>query len=236
MDIVVTGASRGIGYELVKLLSIDSKHTVIAVSRNIEKLEQLKKECLSVNPSSKVIPIACDLNDDKSIVKFASTLTQRISSIHILINNAGAIVNKPLMETSTSDLQNVYNVNVFSVIRLIQQLLPVMDTRQKAHIVNIGSIGGFQGSSKFAGLSVYSSSKAALACLTECLAEEFKDKNIAFNCLALGAAQTEMLEKAFPGYKAPLTAKQMATFIADFSLTAHQYMNGKIVPVSLSTP
>lgn len=236
MNIVVTGASRGIGYELVKLLSADPKNTVVAVSRNSQKLEQLKKEILSSNPASRIIPIVCDLNDEKSISNFVSTLTQRISVVNILINNAGAIVNKPFMEISTGDLQNVYNVNVFSVVRLIQQLLPLIDTKQKAHIVNISSMGGFQGSAKFAGLSAYSSSKAALACLTECLAEEFKEKNIAFNCLALGAAQTEMLHEAFPGYKAPLSAGQMAAFISHFSLTAHEYMNGKIIPVSLSTP
>jgi len=236
MNIVVTGASRGIGYELVKHLCADTKNTVVAIARNVQKLDQLKKECLLANPASKVIPIGCDLNDEKSISNFVSTLIQRVPLINILINNAGTIVNKPFNEISTSDLQNVYNVNVFSVIRLIQSLLPFMETKQKAHIVNIGSMGGFQGSSKFSGLSVYTSSKAALASLTECLAEEFKDKNIAFNCLAIGSAQTEMLNEAFPGYKAPLTASQMAEYIAHFSLNAQQYMNGKIIPVSINTP
>jgi NAD(P)-dependent dehydrogenase (short-subunit alcohol dehydrogenase family) len=75
-----------------------------------------------------------------------------------------------------------------------------------------------------------------LACLTECLAEEFKEKNIAFNCLALGAVQTEMLVEAFPGYKAPLTAEEMAEFIMSFSLDGQKYLNGKIIPVSMSTP
>ncbi|MGQ0828811.1 MAG: SDR family NAD(P)-dependent oxidoreductase [Bacteroidota bacterium] len=236
MNIIVTGASRGIGYELVKILSADPKNKIIAISRNLQKLEQLKKKCLSANPSSIVIPIACDLNDERSITNFASTLKQHVLSINIVINNAGAIANKPFMKISPADLQNIYNVNVFSVIRLIQLLLPIIDMKQKAHVVNIGSMGGFQGSSKFPGLSAYTSSKAALASLTECLAEEFKDKNIAFNCLALGSAQTEMLNEAFPGYKAPLSAGQMAEYIAHFSLSAHQYMNGKIIPVSLSTP
>ncbi|MBA3706652.1 MAG: SDR family oxidoreductase [Bacteroidetes bacterium] len=236
MNIVVTGVSRGIGYELVKLLSTDSQNTVLAVSRNVKKLEQLKKECLLANASSKVVPIVCDLSDSIAITRLVSVIPQHVSSVNILINNAGTIVNKPFTEISITDLQRVYTVNVFAIVQLIQQLLPLMSTKQKAHVVNIGSMGGFQGSAKFAGLSVYTSSKAALACLTECLAEEFKDKNIAFNCLALGAAQTEMLNEAFPGYKAPLTAEEMATYIAQFSLTAHQYINGKTIPVSLSTP
>ena len=236
MNIIITGASRGIGYELVKLLSSDLKHTVIAISRNSHKLEQLKDDCLSQNVLSKVIPIACDLSDTNAIENLISKLKKQVRSINILINNAGAIVNKPFFDISTTDLEYIYNVNVFSVIRLIQGIMPIMDVKQKSHIVNISSMGGFQGSAKFSGLSAYSSSKAALACLTECMAEEFKEENIAFNCLALGAVQTEMLKEAFPDYKAPLTADKMAAFIADFSLNAHQYMNGKIIPVSLSTP
>lgn len=236
MNIIVTGASRGIGYELVKLLSADPKHKVIAISRDAQKLKKLKDDCSAQNGLSNVIPIICDLSDKNSIEGLISDISKQVRSIHILINNAGAIVNKPFKDISTTDMEYVYNVNVFSVIRLIQGLLPIMDTKQKSHIVNISSMGGFQGSAKFAGLSAYSSSKAALACLTECLSEEFKDKNIAFNCLALGAVQTEMLSQAFPGYKAPLTADKMAAFIADFSLNGHHYMNGKIIPVSLSTP
>ncbi|MDP1744432.1 MAG: SDR family oxidoreductase [Bacteroidota bacterium] len=236
MNIILTGASRGIGYELVKLLSIDSKNTVIAISRNGSKLDQLKDECLSQNSSANVMPIVCDLSDKNAIEALVSELRKKIRSVNILINNAGALVNKPFETISTADLEYVYNVNVFSVVRLIQGIFPLFDLEKKSHIVNISSMGGFQGSAKFAGLSAYSSSKAALACLTECLAEEFKEKNIAFNCLALGATQTEMLNEAFPGYKAPLTADKMAAFIADFSLKAHQYMNGKIIPVSLSTP
>lgn len=236
MNIIVTGASRGIGYELVKFLSKDSNHTIIAIARNTQKLKLLTLDCNSKNPSSNVIPIVCDFGDKNAIKELVSTLSKKIKSVNILINNAGTLIKKPFSAISTEDMEYAFNVNVFSVIRLIQGVFPLIDASQKSHIVNIGSMGGFQGSSKFAGLSVYSSSKAALACLTECLAEEFKEKNIAFNCLALGAAQTEMLNEAFPGYKAPITAEKMAAYIADFSLNAHQFMNGKIIPVSLSTP
>ncbi len=236
MNIVVTGSSRGIGYELVKLFSADSKNTIIAIARNKEKLEQLKKECLLINSSSKIISVTADLSQEKSISDCVEEIKQHVSIIDILINNAGAIVNKPFAEITSADLQHVYNVNVFSIVKLIQLLLPMMNEKEKSHLVNISSVGGFQGSLKFAGLSAYSSSKAALVCLTECLAEEFKNRNIAFNCLALGSAQTEMLQEAFPNYKAPLTANQMAQYIQQFALTAHEFMNGKIVPVSLSNP
>ncbi len=232
MKIVVTGASRGIGYELVKVLSKNEANTIFAVSRNEQQLELLKKDCSNQN----VITITCDLSKELSIISLLNNLKKHTTSIDALVNNAGAIINKPFSEISKSEFDYIYNVNVFSVIRLMQGILPLMEEKQKSHVVNISSMGGFQGSSKFAGLSVYSSSKAALACLTECMVEEFKDRNIAFNCLALGAVQTEMLNEAFPGYKAPISASEMATYISDFVTNAHKTMNGKIIPVSLSNP
>jgi len=114
-------------------------------------------------------------------------------------------------------------------------LLPLLKAGQ-AHVVNITSMGGFQGSMKFKGLSHYSASKAALASLTECLAEEFKLEEMVFNALALGAVQTEMLAEAFPNYKAPVSAEQMGEFIANFSLNAKTFFNGKIIPISISIP
>jgi short-subunit dehydrogenase len=236
MNIVVTGASRGIGYALVKQFCSSGVNTIFAVSRNAEKLEELKKECAGLNSKSIIISVAVDLSKEDEIKRLVSEIRKETNSINILVNNAGAIVNKPFLEIKSADLEYVYQVNVFSVFKLIQSLLPFMDSAERSHVVNISSMGGFQGSAKFAGLSAYSSSKAALACLTECLAEEFKDKNIAFNCLALGAVQTEMLNEAFPGYKAPVSASEMASYLVDFALNAAKIMNGKILPVSLSTP
>lgn len=235
-NIVITGTSRGIGYELVKQLCMNKEHTIFALSRNGNQLNELVKDCKQLNTASKVIPIACDLSQDTSLAAGVKQILSTVSSIDILVNNAGAILNKPFLDIKRSELEYVYNVNVFSVMRLIQELLPAMIGQQRSHIINISSIGGVQGSVKFAGLSGYSSSKAALVCVTECLAEELKGKNISINCLALGAVQTEMLEEAFPGYKAPLTAAEMASFISDFCLKAHHFMNGKILPISISTP
>ena len=117
---------------------------------------------------------------------------------------------------------------------MIQALLTLFP--KQSHILTISSMGGLQGSAKFSGLSLYSASKGALAVLTECLAEELSEQEIKCNCLALGAVQTEMLSKAFPGYTAPLNPEEMAEFIVEFALHGHRYFNGKILPVSLTTP
>ena len=128
----------------------------------------------------------------------------------------------------------VYRINVFGAAQLIRHLLPLLTT--DSHILNISSMGGVNGTAKFPGLAAYSSSKGALGILTELLAEEFKDNGPRCNALALGAVQTEMLAEAFPDYKAPVSAAQMATYIADFSLNGHHLYNGKVLPISQSTP
>lgn len=230
MFIVITGASRGIGLEIVKQLAADDDNIVLAVSRSNKALNSLKKE------RANVLVLSGDITSSSTQKNILATAKKHAKHIDILIHNAGNIVNKPFEKIRAEELKNVYNVNVFAPFLLTQTLMPLMGKKSRTHVINISSMGGVQGSSKFPGLSAYSSSKAALAGLTECLAEELKEKNIAVNCLALGAVQTEMLGKAFPGYKAPLSPKQMANFIIDFSLTGHQYFNGKIIPVSSTTP
>jgi 3-oxoacyl-[acyl-carrier protein] reductase len=230
MFIVVTGASKGIGLEIVKQLAADDDNIVLAVSRSNKTLNELQKGYQNI------LVLSGDITSASVQKKILTISKKHAKHIDILIHNAGHIIKKAFEKISAGELKTVYDVNVFAPFLLTQQLLPLMGKRTKTHVITISSMGGVQGSSKFPGLSAYSSSKAALAGLTECLAEELKEKNIAVNCLAIGAVQTEMLGKAFPGYKAPLNAKQMANFIIDFALTGHQYFNGKIIPVSSTTP
>lgn len=230
MNIIVTGAGRGIGFELCKIFTSNPDNQVIGISRNYANLTKLKKE----SGSEKFSPIVFDLTLLNYEEELLPKILNHFSSVDILINNAGFLVNKTLENLTVQDFDNQFNTNVKIPFRLIQALLPHFGLN--SHIVNIGSMGGFQGSSKFSGLSLYSASKGALAILSECFAEELKPKKVSVNCLALGAVQTEMLDKAFPGYKAPMLASKIAEFIANFALTGHQYFNGKIIPLSLSTP
>jgi NAD(P)-dependent dehydrogenase (short-subunit alcohol dehydrogenase family) len=234
MNVIITGASKGIGYETVKIFASNPGNNIIAIARNLELLEKLRSECSSKQAGSEVTILPCDLMDEGQIKKLRVRIPGFFSSIDILINCAGLLVNSAFEKFTPEDFDRIFSVNVKSVFRLIQELMPFF--KPGSHIVNIGSMGGFQGSSKFRGLSLYSASKGALAVLTECLAEELKDKEITVNCLALGSAQTEMFSKAFPGSKAMLPASQMAEFIADFASVSGKFMNGKIIPVSLGTP
>ncbi len=224
-NIVITGTSRGIGYELAQQFA-EKGHQVIALSRNNIPLEKLN------HPN--IHAIATDLMEETSLEKSASIIIEKYKQVDILINNAGMLINKPFEELTTTDFLNVYKVNVFAVAQLTQKLIPYM--KHESHVVTISSMGGIQGSMKFPGLAAYSSAKGAAITLSELLAEEYKEKGIAFNVLALGAVQTEMLEEAFPGYQAPITAKEMADYIFNFALTGNKIYNGKVLQVSSSTP
>ena len=232
-NVIVTGASRGIGFELVQKYA-EAGHEVIALSRNSDRLEQLKETCFQLNPQAQVHILPFDLAKDDIAAQLIPFIESCFQHVDILINNAGALIAKPFTEISAEELERIYHVNVLSVFKLTQELIPKFSNN--AHIVNISSVGGVQGSVKFPGLSAYSSSKAALVALTECLAEEYKETDLAFNCLALGAVQTEMLEEAFPGYQAPTSANDMATYIFDFSINGQNFYKGKVLNVSKSTP
>lgn len=233
MNIIVTGSSKGIGFETVIKLC-QKGHNVIAISRDKDKLNKLKYQCLEEAISGTITILPFDLESKNIESILVKDIAKYFSKIDALINNAGILINKPFEKITDEDFDRLFNIHVKSAFKLTKGLLPYFN--DNAHIVNIGSMGGYQGSSKFPGLSVYSAAKGALAILTEALAEELKDRNVKINCLALGATQTEMLEAAFPGMKAPLQASEMATFICDFALWGHKFMNGKILPVSITTP
>lgn len=235
MNIIITGASRGIGFELAKCFASDGNHNIIAISRNAAKLKELKSACIRENVEARLIPIEFDLSKtDLFDSDLLPKIISHIPNIDILINNAGFLVNAPLHNQSEDDILKMLKVNFLAPALLIKLLVQHM--KKGSHVVNISSMGGFQGSVKFPGLSVYSATKAAVANLTESLAEELKDTGIFFNCLALGAVNTEMLAQAFPDYKAHTSAEEMAKFISNFALNGSNYFNGKIIPVSISTP
>lgn len=225
--ILIIGGSRGIGKELALLLA--QNHRVLLLSRDLDTLEFLQK---STNHQLLIGGIDLTATNFKEVLE--GQIRTHLSEVDILINNAGYLVNKPILEITAADLKKTFDTNIIGLIQACQATIPFM--KNGGHIVNIGSMGGFQGSAKFPGLSIYSASKSAVAGFSECLAEELKSAKIQVNCLALGSAQTEMLEEAFPGYKAAVTAQEMAEFIADFSLNANKWINGKVIPVSSSTP
>ena len=221
--ILITGIGRGLGAALAQRFLQEEDITVIGTTRNTVASFQHPRLIL-------VLDDVCQKGNDFSALKNAI----EDISLTAIINNAAVLQNKPFGAYTSEDLEYQFQINVFAPFLITQALA---DTLQAgSHVVNIGSMGGFQGSTKFPGLSAYSASKGALAVFTECLAEEWKTRGVSVNCLALGSVNTEMLAEAFPGYTAPLNPNQMADFIAKFTLEGHQFFNGKIIPVSVTVP
>jgi short-subunit dehydrogenase len=227
MNIIVSGASRGIGRAVVLHLAKEG-HQLLALARNKEALVSLAEQSPNIQIKS------IDLLDEKHLKDELSAVLKQWGKVDALLNNAGQLINKPFSETTAAEFLSLYKGNVISALNLSQLCIPYM--KEGGHILNISSMGGVQGSSKFPGLSAYSASKGAISILTECMAEELKEQGLSVNALALGAVQTDMLAKAFPGYEAPLSAKEVAEYIAHFLLEGHRFYNGKVLPVSLNTP
>lgn len=223
-NIIITGTSRGIGYEMA-LQFANAGYSVLALSRKMPQalVDHKNINCLSV-----------DLSDESQLEKVENFLSTTWENVDAIIHNAGSLVNKPFQELRQVDFESVYKVNVFAVANLTRICIPYL--QKGSHVVTISSMGGIQGSLKFAGLAAYSSSKGAVITLSELLAEEYKEQGISFNVLALGSVQTEMLEEAFPGYQAPISAIEMAEYIYNFTLTGNKYFNGKVLEVSSTNP
>jgi len=223
-NIIITGTSRGIGYELA-LQFAKAGHNVLAISRKIPQ---------GLIGNANITCISIDLAVEKDLEQVENFLSQSWKKVDVIIHNAGSLLLKPFGETTSEEFENIYKVNVFGVANLTRICLPYL--QKGSHVVTVSSMGGIQGSMKFAGLSAYSSSKGAVITLSELLAEEYKERGISFNVLALGSVNTEMLQEAFPGYQAPLSATEMADYIYNFALTGNKYYNGRVLQVSTTTP
>ena len=230
---LITGGASGIGKLMGELMLQKGLDTLIIWDVNETLLQTTTNDFKQRGFS--VLPYVVDVMNVDAVIAAAQQVKKAVGKIDILINNAGTLVSKPFENITFDEINRIFNVNYIGPALLVKYLLPLLKAGQ-AHVVNITSMGGYQGSMKFKGLSHYSASKAALAVLTECLAEEYKKEGIIFNALALGAVQTEMLAEAFPNFKAPVTAEQMGEFIANFAMNGKTFFNGKVLPVALSTP
>jgi short-subunit dehydrogenase len=225
-NIIITGVSSGIGQEILNNLKLDdSIGSVFAIT------SQPTDAKLAVDGKIRFIPI--DYSNAESIDKLSSIIGD--IPIHGVILNAGLLDKVKQGTIDHKQLLGTFNVNTFYPI-LILQAINNNIISGKAHVIGIGSMGGFQGASKFPGLSIYSASKSALSTFIECYAQEMFNNGVRANTLALGAVNTKMLNKAFPGYEAPVNAKDISKYILDFLFHGGDFITGKVIPVSLVNP
>lgn len=224
---VVVGSSSGIGKEIIRNLSSNPSYEVYALSRNISAISNE----LSAHENIHFWPFDLTKNVKEQLEK--SPLNGL--TIDYLINNAGVLIKKSFENLQEDDFLTSFRTNSLGVMQTVQALLKQFN-KNGTHIVNISTMGAFQGSAKFPELIAYGTTKAAICNFTELFAAEFSESSLKMNCLCLGAVNTPMLQTAFPGYEAQISAEKMAEYIINFTVHSGQFINGKIIPVSISTP
>ncbi len=237
--VLITGASRGIGAEIARkctdpTVRDETKPLVLITARSVDRLHEMEKES---NGAMIAIPADITRADDRAqlVDRIGKILYEQDADFHGLVHNAGVLRAKSFLKLTEEDWNVHYQTHLLGPAMLTQLLIPTFSSAG-GHILHISSMGGFQGSKKFPGLSAYSAIKGALSILAECLSGELMDRNIACNALCLGAVQTEMLKEAFPGLEVSTQPEDMGAWISEFLWKGHRFFNGKILPVSLQDP
>ena len=180
---IVTGASRGIGREIAKELSIKG----IKVIANYNKSEEQAKMLRIQNPEIDIFK--ADVSKRSEVKQMVDYALKKYGKIDILINNAGITQNKLFTDVTDEDWTEIINNNLYSTFCVTQEVLPSMINNKSGNIINISSVWGLVGASCEA---IYAISKAGIDAMTKSLAKELGPCNIRVNSIAPGIINTEM--------------------------------------------
>lgn len=184
---IVTGASRGIGKEIAKMLANEGIQVIANYNKSEEKALKLKKD---LEEQGKLIDIfKADVSKQEECENLVKYTLEKYNKIDILINNAGIDQYKLITEVTKQDWEDMLNTNLYSAFCMCQQVLPNMIHNKSGRIINISSIWGIVGASQEI---VYSITKAGLDALTKSLAKEVGPSNIKVNSIAPGLIDTDM--------------------------------------------
>lgn len=192
--IMITGASKGLGYAL--LLAFAKQKARLAIcARNSEPLEEAKLEAERLG--AEVLAVTADVSNIRDVDRFVSLTEEAFGRIDVMINNASIFGPGPslIVDYPEEEFSKVIHVNVFNPFLMIKRILPGMLARNSGSIVNITSEAGKTG---FAEWGAYGISKFAVEGLTETLADELKGTNIRVNMVDPGEMDTEMHHLAVP--------------------------------------
>lgn len=177
----ITGASKGIGLALAKQL-LNAGHMVAATSRNTKKLS----EAIG-NNNDLFFPLKVELEKEKSILTAIQQTYKQFGKIDVVVNNAGYGIGGSMEELTDKEVRDSFDINVFSIISIIRNVLPIMRKQSSGHIINISSIAGIAPTK---GWAVYGATKHAVIGLTEVLAEDVKKFGIKVTLIAPGSFRT----------------------------------------------
>ena len=234
--VIVTGASRGIGFELVKKFA-EAGHEVIALSRNSDRLEQLKEACLQLNPQAQVHVLSFDLDKGDIAAQLMPFIESCFQHVDILINNAGLGRGfTEIFNTKAKDIDTTIDTNVNAFLQLLRCITPHMVKNKKGHIINIGSIAGLYPLSS----SVYGGSKGAVHLINQNLRIELSGTGVRCTEINPGRVATEFFKVAIDDLKerkkmtTGLTVLQ-ATDVAEciiFAIKAPAHVNISMIEVT----
>lgn len=190
-NIVITGASSGIGAEIAKLCAASGANLVL-LARSLDKLEQLKYE-LQQKHQVKVDVFQLDVSDTDQVQAVFRQIFETIGDIDILVNNAGFGVFREAHEASIAEIQGMFEVNVVGLMACTSMVLPKMRTRRFGHIINIASQAGKIATPKS---SVYSATKHAVLGYTNSLRMELADYNVQVTSVNPGPIATNFFKIA----------------------------------------
>ncbi|MFC1770362.1 SDR family NAD(P)-dependent oxidoreductase [Candidatus Margulisiibacteriota bacterium] len=187
--VFITGASSGIGKGLVYRFAQDG-YQVAAAARRIDLLNNIAKD---LNKENKlVLPISCDVTKKSEVLKAVQVCHEQLGQIDIFIANAGQSISSPGEEFSAEIYEELYKTNVFGVIFGFEAVIPDMIKRKSGQLVCISSLAGYRGLPQS---GAYSSSKAAVAALTESLRIDLKEFNIKVSLINPGFIKTPMTDR-----------------------------------------
>ena len=230
--ILITGATGGIGYALVKkFLSLDG--TVLATGTNSEKLDSLKKEFPNLNV------LKFDISDHPKVEEFIENVTSQMTGLDVLVNNAGITMDNLSLRMKDEEWRKVIDINLSSTFYLCKYAIKKMLKNKYGRIVNISSVVGHTGN---LGQANYAASKSGIIGMTKSLAIEYAKKNITLNCVSPGFIQSKMTDNINESVKATLTsripmsrlgnAEDVANSVAFLSSEQASYITGETIHVN----
>ena len=230
--ILITGATGGIGYSLVKKFN-ELDGNILATGTNNEKLDKIKKEFPNINV------LKFDISQHDKIEEFIENVNSQLVGIDVLINNAGINLDNLSLRMKNDEWKKVIDVNLTSTFYLCKYSIKKMLKNKYGRIVNITSIVGHTGN---LGQANYSASKGAIVSMSKSLAIEYAKKNITVNCVSPGFIQSKMTDNIVESIKAVLTSKipmsrlgtgdDVSNTVAFLSSDSASYITGETIHVN----
>ncbi len=230
--ILITGATGGIGNELVKKFT-SLEGNILATGTKIEKLEDLKKKFPTINI------LKFDISNHSKIEEFIDNVSSQLSGLDVLVNNAGINMDNLSLRMKDEEWKKVIDVNLGSTFFLCKHAIKKMLKNKYGRIVNITSIVGHTGN---LGQSNYAASKSGIIGMSKSLAIEYAKKNITINCVSPGFIQSNMTDRIVESIKLVLTSRipmaklgtgeDVSNSVAFLSSNAASYITGETIHVN----